>query len=102
VVSAIAGQFTFDLNIRDSSLPEDMRLIRVSQGDVVTLRFTTDQPMLLHLHGYELEKSITPGPPTEMSFTASVAGRFPLHIHSMDMSGSMEHESLADIEVWPP
>ena len=100
---AFADQLTFDLDIRHGNLPASMRLIRVKQGDVVTLRCTTDQPIVLHLHGYDIERRIIPGPPAEMTFTASATGRFPVHVHAQGVHGAPAHadESLADVEVWP-
>jgi hypothetical protein len=43
----------------------------------VKLRWTTDRPIILHLHGYDIEAKVEPGAVTEMAFTARAAGRFP-------------------------
>jgi hypothetical protein len=98
-----ADELTFDLRLANGHLPENMRLVRVHQNDTVHLRWTTDRPLTLHLHGYEIEKRIPPGPPTEISFTAYATGRFPVHVHGPAAPGGGAHEEapLAVIEVYP-
>ena len=71
----------FDLALKDGRLPENQRLLRVRQGDEVTLRWTSDRAFTLHLHGYDLEAQLGPQGPIELRFTARATGRFPLEIH---------------------
>ncbi len=52
-VGVQAAELTFDLKIEHGQVAQNMRLIRVKQRDVVKLRWGTDQPLTLHLHGYE-------------------------------------------------
>ena len=59
-LDAHAGELTFDLRLQDGHVPDSMRLIRVKQGDVVTLRWTVDRPTLLHLHGYDIQCRAAP------------------------------------------
>jgi hypothetical protein len=99
-----AAELTFDLRLEQGQVPDNMRLIRVHEGDVVRLRCTTDQPLVLHLHGYDIKKRVIPGTVTELRFTARVAGRFPVHVHPLSSQGwSLAHEdrSLVDVEVYP-
>ena len=70
-----------ELAIRDGRLPEDRRVVRVQQGDEVMLRWTTDRPVTLHLHGYDIEEKLAPGTPVSMRFAARATGRFPIEIH---------------------
>lgn len=83
VVAAGAGAEprVIELALRNGRLPEDRRVVRVQQGDEVTLRWTTDQPCTLHLHGYDIEERLVPGTPVSMRFTAHATGRFPIEIH---------------------
>ena len=102
---AFAAEVTFDLHIERGRLPENMRVIRVKQGDVVRLRCTADRRTTVHLHGYDIELRIEPGVTRELTFTARATGRFPLHVHGpAERSGSHAHEEppLATIEVYPP
>ncbi len=102
VVPAMAAQLTFDLTIERGRVAENMRLIRVKQGDAVTLRWTSDQPLALHLHGYDIEKRVAPGPATEMTFTAYATGRFPIHVHTQGAGGRAREEApLVNVEVYP-
>lgn len=102
VVPAMAAQLAFDLKVERGRVAEDMRLIRVKQGDVVTLRWTSDQPLVLHLHGYDIEKRVAPGSATEMTFTAHATGRFPIHVHAPGAGGRAHEEApLVNVEVYP-
>jgi hypothetical protein len=101
---AIAAELTFDLHIERGRLPENMRTIRVKQGDVVKLRCTADRRTTLHLHGYDIELRVEPGATRELTFAARATGRFALHVHGpAERSGSHAHEEppLATIEVYP-
>ena len=103
-LGATAAELTFDLKLHNGQVPDSMRLVRVYEGDVVRLRCTTDQPLVLHLHGYDIEKRITPGAVTELRFTANVTGRFPIYMHSQTgQSGAQTHQDvpLVEVEVYP-
>ena len=83
---------------------QNMRLIRVKQRDVVKLRWGTDQPLTLHLHGYDIEQKVEAGTIAEMKFTARATGRFPVHLHdARERAGSHSHHEppLVLIEVYP-
>jgi len=104
VMLGLAGQAfgearTFDLAVRAGELPPDMRVIRVRQGDDVTLRWTSDRSLTIHLHGYDIEQKLpVGGEPTIMRFTARATGRFPIEVHGTDHG----HEKiLAYLEVHP-
>jgi hypothetical protein len=101
---AFAAELTFDIKIEGGRVPATMQLIRVNEGDVVKLRWTSDQPLVLHLHGYDIEKRIAAGAVTELVFTAYATGRFPIHIHEQgaDAGGRANEDlPLATIEVYP-
>jgi hypothetical protein len=103
-VGASAADLTFDLKIERGQVPQNMRVIRVSQGDVVKLRWSTDQPLTLHLHGYDIEQVLERGAVAEMTFTARATGRFPVHVHDGSArAGSHSHQEapLVLIEVYP-
>ncbi len=75
------GNRSFALDIRDGKVPAALRTIRVTEGDLVELRWTADEAIELHLHGYDIERHVTPGAPGMMTFEAHTAGRFPVAIH---------------------
>jgi heme/copper-type cytochrome/quinol oxidase subunit 2 len=50
--------------------------VTVREGERVRLRITSDEPVQLHLYGYDLDKEITAGEPAELAFDATTPGRF--------------------------
>ena len=103
VCEAQTRELTFDLKIERGTVAANMRLIRVRQGDVVNLRWTSDRPITIHLHGYDIERKIAPGAVTAMTFTASATGRFPVEVHKGDGQGGHAHGDapLVRVEVYP-
>ncbi|TXL75172.1 hypothetical protein FHP25_14930 [Vineibacter terrae] len=95
---AWSAELTFDLTVTQGQVPADMRLIRVRQGDIVRLRWRADRLLTVHLHGYDIEQTVAPGAVAEMTFTARVTGRFPIHRHD---SHAHEDAPLVRIEVYP-
>ena len=55
--------------------------VSVPQGEKVRLIVRSDLQDSLHLHGYDIEKSVAPGAPAILQFTASIPGRFELESH---------------------
>src|SRR5262249_14647744 len=100
---ASAAEVTYALRIENGHVPESMRLVRVTKNDVVKLQWTTDRPMTVHLHGYDIEKKLVPGVTTEMTFTANATGRFTIAPHvGAEASGGHAHgDALVTIEVYP-
>src|SRR5215212_10318592 len=50
--------------------------ISVTEGEHVTLTISSDEPLEFHLHGYDLETEVEPNEPAELSFDATISGRF--------------------------
>jgi hypothetical protein len=96
--AAVAAELTFDIKIEHGAIPDAMHLMRVHEGDIVHLRWISDRPLVLHLHGYDIEKRVAAGAVTELAFTAYATGRFPIEIH---VQGAHEDAPLAIIEVYP-
>ena len=73
---------TFNLEIEKGAMtPEE---ITVDEGDQVNLLITSDRPVEFHLHGYDLEEEVEPSEPAELSFDATLTGRFEIEDHSTD------------------
>jgi hypothetical protein len=98
-----AAERVFELHIENGKLPKEKSVIRVKQGDVVFLRWTSDAPIILHLHGYDIERKVESGAVAEMAFTAHATGRFSVSVHgAADASkGGHHHHPLARLEVHP-
>jgi hypothetical protein len=102
-VRASAAELSFELPVTNGRVPENMRLIRVKQNDVVKLQWSADRPMTLHLHGYDIEKEVAPGAVTDMTFTARATGRFTVepHLAKQPSGGHAHGDVLVTIEVYP-
>jgi FtsP/CotA-like multicopper oxidase with cupredoxin domain len=96
-----AAEVTYALRIESGHVPVNMRLIRVTQGDVVTLQWTAEKPSIVHLHGYDIEKRVVPGVVTELKFTARATGRFQVHLHGSAAEAHGHEDALVTIEVYP-
>jgi Cupredoxin-like domain len=83
---------TFDLSVEGGAMsPEE---ISVSEGDRVKLRITSESPLELHLHGYDIEREVEPDEPAELSFEARLTGRF-------EIEAEETHEELGILMVRP-
>jgi hypothetical protein len=94
--AARAETRAFELALKNGQLLESQRLVRVMQGDEITLKWTTDRPYTLHIHGYDLEAKLAPQAPVELKFTARATGRFPMEIH-----GPGTERTVGYLEVHP-
>ena len=76
---------------------------RATQGDQISLQWKTDEKVDLHLHGYDIELTATPGTPALMNFIAKATGRFPVTSHGFGGTKGHSHGSgaLFYIEVHP-
>lgn len=58
--------------------------VTVYEGDQVKLQITSDRPIELHLHGYDLTEEVEPGETANLSFEATDTGRFTIENHNTD------------------
>ena len=99
--AARADGAVIDVIIKERKVLGD-NVARVTQGDAVTLRWSTDEAVSVHLHGYDLKLSIAPGTPAEMNLEAFAAGRFPVTSHGFGDHGHDDEEVvLLYLEVHP-
>jgi hypothetical protein len=103
IAVATAAEVTFVLAITGGQVPANMRLIRVKQNDMVKLQWSTDKPMQIHLHGYDIEEELKPGTITEMAFAARATGRFTVapHTGTTPGGGHSHGDALVTVEVYP-
>jgi len=87
-----------DLTLRGGGLPADQQVLRLRIGDEVTLRWRTDRPVTIHLHGYDIQEALSPDGPTTMSFRARATGRFPITVHGRWNEPEI---TLTYLEVYP-
>ena len=91
---------TFELRIAERRVLPAQRVLRATEGERVELRWSADEPLVLHLHGYDIETRVAPGKPAVTAFAARLTGRFPVEIHSGDGSRH-RHRALLHVEIHP-
>jgi hypothetical protein len=93
--------------IRNRSLANPVQKdIRITQGDVLELVFTTDEPAELHLHGYDIYLNVVPGTPAVLRVDAKIAGRYALESHrfgsvATEPRGADDHLVLLHLSIYP-
>jgi FtsP/CotA-like multicopper oxidase with cupredoxin domain len=97
-VAAEPENKAFELAIARGRVDAAQETVRVKKGDKVELRWTSDRRIGLHLHGYDIETTVTPEAPAVMAFQARIAGRFPVSEHG---HGSRHERPLLYLEVHP-
>lgn len=64
--------------------------ISVNEGGRVNLRFLTERPNPVHIHGYDLHAGVEGGM-AEMDFEADITGRFEIMEHPADYGEDHSH-----------
>jgi hypothetical protein len=95
--AAAASSQSFSVELAGGRVKGDETL-KVHQGDQVQVRISSDQPAVLHLHGYDIDAKVAPSAPALLTFKATLAGRFPMHEHR---EGAGNHRAVLFIEVHP-
>jgi hypothetical protein len=72
----------FDVSIADGEM--DPRVISAVEGDLVTLSVSAEEPVEVHVHGYDIEEEVGPGEPSSISFDADLTGRFDIEDHETE------------------
>jgi hypothetical protein len=91
---------TFDIHIAERRVPPAQRALRATEGERVELRWSADEPLVLHLHGYDIETHVVPGKPAVTAFVARLTGRFPVAIHA-EGGSKHRHGALLHVEILP-
>ena len=86
---------TIELTIAAGARVGGQAVARVTQGDTVTFKVTSDMAGELHLHGYDISIQVAAGETLSPPFEAHATGRFPLEIHEGG------HGTLLYLEVYP-
>ena len=96
-------QQVLDLELKQGRFTSAKNTVRVTQGDTVTFRITSDLSGEIHLHGYDVPMKLEAGKLATTVLEARVAGRFPITSHGFE--GEIEHghghKALLYLEVYP-
>jgi hypothetical protein len=68
--------------------------LRVHKGERLRFAVVSDAPGEVHLHGYDVEKELTPGKRVTFDVKATIEGRFEVELHGTDAQ-------LAQVDVTP-
>jgi hypothetical protein len=98
IANAHAENRAFALEIHSDAPAATPQVLAVRQNDQVVVRVSSDKPVQVHLHGYDIERDVVPNIVTSLRFAATATGRFPIEIHS---SGPLKQRPLAYLEVRP-
>lgn len=94
-----AAPRVFEITVHGGKIADGETTIRVKEGDMVEIRWTSDEPVEFHLHGYDIEVTAGPGKTGIMAFEAFAMGRFPVEAHSH--GGDASHVPVLYLEVHP-
>ncbi len=94
-VAACGGGEPEDLDIAVKVENEKLspETITVKQNDSVTLKIEAEEPGEFHLHGYDIEKVVSPGEVTDFFFEANITGRFKITFHRLEDDEGQHGES---------
>lgn len=93
-------QRVIDVRIENRKVVVPDGAIRITEGELVELRWTSDEAVDLHIHGYDLGISVEPDEPARMVLEAHATGRFPIASHGWERGGG-GHGALTYLEVYP-
>ena len=57
---------------------------KLKKGDRAVIVVRADAGEEIHMHGYDIEKTVTPAKPVRLPFTATIPGRFEVELHHPD------------------
>ncbi len=87
------------IELRDHVAVGEAKSIEVQKGDQVRVVVSSDRDDDIHLHGYDIERTVAPGKPATFAFRASIEGVFELESHEAEHEG--EEPLIARLIVEP-
>ena len=79
--STAPADVTVKAAVTDGQVSPPPHRVKVEQGETVRLVVTSDDPDRVHVHGYDLERQVTPSQPAVITFTADQVGVFEVETH---------------------
>ena len=93
-VSTQPNTKSFELEIKNKMLVAGSETLKVTEGDNVVIKITSDEDEEFHLHGYDKIVDLQKGQPAQLSFLANLTGRF---VYELEKSQT----DIGAIEVSP-
>jgi hypothetical protein len=88
------GPQAIRLQLKNHALVGGRKVIKVKKGDRVVMVVSSDKPEKIHLHGFEIERDVTPSKPGRFAFTAKNEGAYAIESHTTE-------KKLATLQVQP-
>ena len=82
------------IRIKDGKPAGEVRTLRYERGEVIRLRFSSNAPGEVHIHGYDNEFPVSPSGARVIRFKADLEGIFEVEEHGTG-------ELLAKLEIRP-
>ena len=79
-----------------------VRTVRLQRDDALEIKARSDEPIEIHIHGYDVTLRVQPGTAASVRMGAKLVGRFPVtaHLHGKD-GGKASEPTLLYLEVHP-
>jgi len=87
----------FDIVIDAGNLVGDIDTLRIKKNEDVTLNFASSSDITVHLHGYDIERTISAGHEAAMEFKANATGRFVVTTHEVKSGHHASHSVHGDM-----
>jgi hypothetical protein len=71
---------TISVEVVDGSPVGGVRRVEVDAGSVVALKVSSDTAEEVHVHGYDILRSVSDGHPAHFAFTAEIGGVFEVEL----------------------
>lgn len=95
-------QRTVDIRIRRRTVISPADAIKVTKGELIELRWISDEKVEVHIHGYDTKFIVKAGTSHSIVIDATTTGRFPVTSHGWGTDGhSHAHGALTYFEVHP-
>lgn len=99
------SELAFDITVADGVVARTQRVLKVPHQAEVSISWSVDRPLVIHLEGYDILVEARPGQPETMRFKAFATGRFPVHAHEVGRGDAKKHAHghgpLLRLEVHP-
>jgi hypothetical protein len=79
--AASGSQQRIEVTFAHGRATGDTGRVQVAKGTSVALVVTSDVADQVHLHGYDIEKELSPGKPVTLQFDATITGVFEVELH---------------------
>jgi hypothetical protein len=89
-----AGPKTFRIALKGHKIASGPKTIKLTKGDRALLVVSSDGKDTVHLHGWNIEREVTPAKPGRFAFKAKNEGAYEIESHTTE-------QKLATIQVQP-